>query len=209
VATKHRPLRQCEQRGFTLLELTIVLALLAALAALSWPALKQSMASLRLRRAADQVRAAWAAARHDAVTEGAVIAFWYRPRSDRYQVEPLARLAEASSGSPTAGRDRTSSQPADDATGTGRERQLPEGVHFASGRLLTAGSTETVAATDPGLSAAATRILFFPDGTTWDATLTLEDERQWTVSLTLRGVTATSKAGDVLPPAPEQGRRIE
>ncbi len=76
--------------GFTLLETVLALALLAAVAALVWPALRSPLAGQSLEAAADQVRTAWSRARVRAMTTGVAHVFYAVPQQAAYRIEPLA-----------------------------------------------------------------------------------------------------------------------
>jgi prepilin-type N-terminal cleavage/methylation domain-containing protein len=198
------------RRAFTLLETVLVLSLLVILAAMAWPALKGPMSGHRLRRSADQVRAEWARARNRAMLSGEIQAFVYLPGSDRFRVVAYAdaqgTLQQAAAGSNTAGSSSAGSDTAGSGTtasGTSAgDRFLPAGVVFA-------GST----ATSPAVTQAAfgaqgswsDMILFYPDGTSTNATVTLESEDGRQVPVELRGVTGGSRAGEMIS-AQEVGR---
>jgi len=61
-----RRIRWPSVRGFTLVELLVVLALLVSLAALCWPELRKPLAQSRLRDAGRQLRAELGKARQEA-----------------------------------------------------------------------------------------------------------------------------------------------
>ena len=177
------------RRALTLLELLLVMALLAVLAAFAWPLIQKPLESVRLRRAADRVRTEWSAARVAAMTSGQIHAFRFERESDRFAVAPWNDSVVEVSGAAEA----------TDAEGVRREEaQLPEGIVFVSSNQPSDGSVKSEA--DISSSPA---ILFYPDGTTSDVTLTLRNDRQSneyqsTVAVALRGLTGTSRVGDVL-----------
>ncbi len=72
------------RRGFTLLELTLVLALLVVISAMVWPAFEKPLASERLRRGADKVRAEWTRTRVRAMTTGSPHVFRYQPLTNQF-----------------------------------------------------------------------------------------------------------------------------
>ena len=76
------------RRGFTLLEVTLVLAVIVLLAAMAYPSIEAMYASVRLTAAADQVRAAWADARAKAIEDGQPYRFAVMPQGGRYRIAP-------------------------------------------------------------------------------------------------------------------------
>jgi len=188
----------------------LVLALLATLAAVSWPALRQSIDDLRLRRAADQVRSAWASARNHAVATGRIVAFRCQAGESRYRVVPFEGEEVGGGAAATglrghvtvrAGEDggRETVQPDREAT------NLPQGITIAATRFRdepAVGSPRGLRAT---AESATDPILFFADGTGSDCLLTLVDERGWHIRLALRAITGSSSASALL--APEASNR--
>ncbi len=186
------------RRALTLLELLLVMALLAVLAALAWPLIQKPLESIRLRRAADRVRIEWSAARVAAMTSGQIHAFRFERESGQFAVAPW----ESSAGTPAEGSE-ASTQERDGLHRAASE--LSEGIVFVSSDQTPAVTTEPMAMTSYGTSDASEvdfsrtpPILFYPDGTTSDATLTLRNDRQSTVAVALRGLTGTARVGDVL-----------
>jgi prepilin-type N-terminal cleavage/methylation domain-containing protein len=94
------------RRGYTLFELLIVVAILATVVALSWPALERFYLEYRVRQAGQLVQARLAGARVHAVDTGFDYQFRFEPEGQRFLVLPydsqaLAALQTASS--PTGG----------------------------------------------------------------------------------------------------------
>ena len=76
------------RRGFTLLELVLVLMLLVIVAGLAVPSLSRSVAGERLRRSGDTIRTQWARARVKAMKSGRIHVFQYQAGGDQYQTQP-------------------------------------------------------------------------------------------------------------------------
>ena len=170
--------------AFTMIELLIVLGLLAALVAFSWPAIGGMQAKGQLRIAAKQVRAMLAQARLEALESGTVRQFRYEPGTGRFEIT----AAEADGAAHTPGTAALSAA-AESAPNT-----LPAGVRFET-------PSPTAAAADAGLPAESldatwsAPLLFFPNGRTSNARLRLQGQRDFTVQLTLRGVTGAVAIG--------------
>lgn len=77
-------------RGFTLVELIIVLALLAVVAAISMPALGRSMHQRNLKDEAARFLALTEYARDEAISQGVPMTLWLDPRGQRFGIEAKA-----------------------------------------------------------------------------------------------------------------------
>ena len=169
------------ERGFTLLELLLVLALIAAITALAIPALRGPLENARLRTAADTLRAAFTRARLDATRAGKIRLFRYELGGARYRVMDWPA---------------TESQPLDEKWQT-----LPDGVVFLGGeaqedsRQLDFSAAPAANAVDEIDFGPA--LVFYPDGTTSTGQLTLKNQRDRAVTIRLRGLTASVRVGEV------------
>src|SRR5262245_52637145 len=124
------------QRGFTLIEILLVLAILVALAALAAPALRGVIQDAKLRSAADTVRTEWTRAHVKAMKTGRIQVFRYELGGTKYTVQPwiagddaLESSASADSGFGTAPEEQSSAN-------IGEGHELPEGTLFAGGDAL-------------------------------------------------------------------------
>ena len=169
--------RHSGHRGFSLVELLIVMAVLAAVAGLTLPAMRGPLDKSRLTSAARQVQAALAKARSLAIRESAVVQVRYEIAGDRFLIERLplqqqlnitvldeaggtmnspSGLTEQPSPAANAASE-VSSDPfksgtmpdPDELTGTVilREGQLPSGVTF--GELAPQQTSESTPITQP------------------------------------------------------------
>lgn len=192
------------RRAFTLLEVLLTLAVLVILASFAWPALDRLAETERLGKAADRVRARWASARASAIESGQMIVFRYTPGGNSYRVECL----ETDEDTPPACLARLP-----------LEQTLPKGIRFAPEQGGTDLLTDPLAASDLDVemlmagSGWSAPIVFYPDGTCSDAQLELRDDRQWSVRVTLRGMTGMARASrpqsaaaaESLPPLGDDG----
>jgi prepilin-type N-terminal cleavage/methylation domain-containing protein len=112
------------RRGFTLLEVTLVLALIVILGAMAWPSIEAMYGDMRLTAAADQIRARWADARTQAIEEG---------RPYRFAVQLDGRFRIAPDTSQEWGGGGTDLPPDTDVPPLVVEESLPKGVNFADG----------------------------------------------------------------------------
>lgn len=195
--------RAIELRGITLIELLLVLAILALVAASAWPSLERSMADQRLRDAADVVRAEWQHARTKAMDSGVAHRFCYTPDDRTYWIEACEETDVASGGA--------SSSAASPAAQADR-MQLPEHVTFAEGKIGepssdSASEDQTPAAQDAastpvGSSEANAPIVFSADGTCSPAEVTLRNEHGRVITVTIHGLTGIAVVGEIAD-APE------
>jgi len=119
----HPTPRRSATRAYTLLELTLVTALLSIVAAMATPAITTMYAHQRLDAAIDSVRGAWATARAKAILEGRPYRFAVVVGKSNFRVAPDRDAYWGGDGS----------NGEDDPEGQGyiREGSLPGGVSFA------------------------------------------------------------------------------
>jgi prepilin-type N-terminal cleavage/methylation domain-containing protein len=190
------------RRAFTLLEVMLTLCLLVIVAALAWPALDKPFAGMRLRKAADQIRAAWAGARVEAMNCGETYLFQYAVDEGRFRIEPASTASTQQNSA--FGLASTETAPGFNSTGELRKRiedSLPEGVTFVGGEVA-ADTRTAMLASQTGQSGLAEAnwsdpILFHPDGTTSTARLVLKNENDRYIELRLRGLTGVVNVGEV------------
>jgi prepilin-type N-terminal cleavage/methylation domain-containing protein len=166
------------RRGYTLLELTLVLAILLVLAGLAWPGIQRTYRQHQLQTAVEDVRGHLAACRMKAIDTGLVYQFVYETGGRRYYVLPF----EADDGSSSAAPPSISGELGETLQFEDPEGAAADGVPLpavgrSAGDLLGAG----------GLS---TPILFSPDGTATDASFDVVDDEGQYVRLSVRGLTA-------------------
>ena len=184
------PIRPNACRGHTLMDMLIVVAVITAMAAITWPALRGPLGKSHLREAAKQIRIELAKTRLRAIETGTSQEFRYQPGSSRFQVAARA----------TAGVDEEyETEPASPKEALYvalREEELPEGVCFASAEnddAPVAPDTEAVDPEEPW----SEPILFYPNGRTVDARIRLVGQRRFHVDVALRGLTGMASVGQL------------
>lgn len=191
--------RSKRSRGaFTLLELTLVLALLVLLSVIIWPALEKPFASQRLHSAADIVKSEWMRTRIRAMTTGLPHVFRFQPESGLFQIECIGGLDAELEATQAMdfGVPIQPTLPTGEATAPG----LPEGIVFMQGQTV-ADTRGMLAESQVEQSVAgewSSPIFFYPDGTTSDTQLLLRNEYDLYVSLQLRGLTGITTLSDVM-----------
>lgn len=190
---------QPARRGYTLLELLIVVAVVAVVVGVSWPALQRPAEKSKLRAAARQLRIALARTRLEAIRSGTAQEFRYQPGSGAFTVSPRATSEEGGGFTPVSfgqseeveslGGDFADSEPAPYA--------LPAGIRFFDPTAPDAvpDESEPVVSTESrGWSAP---IVFYPNGRSFNAWIRLHGRYNYYVDVTLRGLTGAGKVGQV------------
>ncbi len=197
--------RLCSCRAFTLVEVLLVLSLIVVFGAIAWPVLRYSLASQRLRSAADQIRVEFTRARLAAIKDQIPYLFRYLPGEATYSLQPVGESAVA--GFVGLGAwDVAGGGSESNVVGTPaliQEKSLPEGVVFVAGSSRRDLRAEVVLEEWASVSgqvalAWSDPIIFFPDGTTTDAELTLGNDQGRQITVFLRGITGTVLIGSVV-----------
>ncbi|MBO0700466.1 MAG: GspH/FimT family pseudopilin [Zavarzinella sp.] len=138
-------IRRPRRAGITLVEILLVMAIILALGAIAYPTLSAMYGDVRIKAAADEVRAAWTEARAQAIEEGRPYRFSIEPETGKFRVAPDAgEFWDGSGGGPSD----DSAPPPHIQEGT-----LPNGIVFdVSADLPSDGTWTTV-------------VVFNPDGT--------------------------------------------
>jgi type II secretory pathway pseudopilin PulG len=175
----------------------IVLAVLAAMASLAWPAVRGMAAKSELRSAAGNVRSALARARLRAIESGVPQRFRYQPGAGRYEALNCGTPDDASGEPAQPSRVPANILPPEPIGGV-----LPIGVHFAGPDEITAWRDEIgPSAPDrdaPIGSAGWSRpTVFQSNGKTCDLRLRLLGQDGRYVDVKLRGLTGSVKIGHV------------
>jgi Tfp pilus assembly protein FimT len=202
----------------TLVELLVVLALLVVIGSIVVPVFTGSFSSVRLRRAGDQILTRWSHARARAIETGEVFQFTYTPDSGTYQVGPWLAVAQDALGpggststtmasasatdtaATTTSVNQTASASASDNP-TGQNVSLPDKISFKSGEIAVDAALTAqrqVTSLQSRGAELSTPILFFPDGTTSQASIVIGNDRNQFVRLTLRALTGVGRATDIL-----------
>jgi prepilin-type N-terminal cleavage/methylation domain-containing protein len=149
------------RRAYTLLEVTLVLALMVILGAIAYPSLEAMSAGVKVEGAADSVRAAWSEAQAHAVNEGRPYRFAVVPGKGNYRIAPDSDSFWSGGTPPTSGAD----DPA-----IAHEGSLPKGIVFTTdGSAAPSNNEDTVLSAD-GVSPGqwVPTAVFLPDGTAQD-----------------------------------------
>ncbi|MEX0793575.1 MAG: prepilin-type N-terminal cleavage/methylation domain-containing protein [Pirellulaceae bacterium] len=195
-----------KRSAFTLLELLLALALLAAFAAVSIPAIMNTLKSQRLQYAAQQLQADFSRGRIEAMESGRIRMMRFQVDNGKYVIQPYlqgndaleSNLVGVGGGMPGGGAN-TANFSMQSAEQEIRNEVLPEGVVFAGNEVKAsmrgfqleqeAGQTMMMSEIRP--------ILFYPDGSTSDAKVFLKSEDDTILSVKLRGLTGVARVEEV------------
>lgn len=190
--------KQRNRPAFTLLELVLVLAIIAVVAALASPNVIQAFRRQTLKNSGDAIRAEWAKARTRAMTSGRVQIFRCSMGGNQYRTDTWVSASDAFgvTGQASAAAPQ---QIGLDATSSQDFRELPNGVSFYASDTV---SESRELATDAEVGGVAgsmyeRRIYFYPDGTCTTGQVVLINDRQQFVVVELRGLTGASRVSEV------------
>lgn len=195
--------------AFTLLELLLTLAVLAAIASVSIPQVSLLIGDRRLVRAGDQLRVQMTRIRVDSMREGRVMMLEALIEGNSFRVRPFYSATDT-----TEAFDQTGSQ-AGLLTGATQGVvtvvtelpeseemfELPEGVVFTGvGVVSSARAMEVEQLNQANQAEGWSRpILFYPDGSTSTSAVTLSNPTIGEVVVKLRGITGDVTVSEVLP----------
>lgn len=192
-------MRYRSRRGFTLLELMLVMALLVAITALTIPTLSGPLDNHRLRQGADQVRSSWVRARATAMEKGRTYVFTYSLGAGEFTLVPWLSGDDylESDQLTSLGIEADGDSLALAASMAPKTERLPENVYFLGSQTAADMRAEVLAMSTPDAAAgiqaaegpASPPIFFYPDGTTSTARLVVANQRGRCVTVTLRGLT--------------------
>ena len=177
----HRGYLPYSRRGFTLLELILVIGILVAISAIALPTVTRSFSSQSLLKAADRVRVSMGQARVRAIQTGQIHAVGYVPGRSWIDIASLEQLPTIAN---RAGR-RLQEQRRG-ITSNYDDDLLPGRVIFVAGQTVVDARAADAGPTD---TSQLRTILFYPDGTSQDARLTLQNEDGRLIDVALRGLT--------------------
>jgi len=175
--------------GFSLLELMFVLAILLVVASLSVPTIQRTFSRHALNKGAGLLRASMGQARIKAIKTGEVFALYYVPGEAWHGIAPFANAQEQMSIATRRARDSQNRSGIEDFS----DDLLPRGVIFSQGEaIIDARAAQAVEDAGQGAMGNVKMILFYPDGTSQDAQVILENDKREQMQVTLRGLTGTS-----------------
>jgi prepilin-type N-terminal cleavage/methylation domain-containing protein len=178
---------RCESAGrggFTLLELMLVMAVIVTVLSLSIPAINRTFTRQALDKSGDRVRAAMGDARVQAIKEGNVYAVYIEKDGRWFDVAPFSSAKQQIEKSRNVAGDSSQRSDSDYL-----DNMLPNGIKFLGGETALNSRALSAASGMQTLDNNLLQILFYPDGTSQDARLALQNEHGSVVEVQLRGLT--------------------
>ena len=187
-----RPGNGCRQRaqharsGFTLLEISLVLALLVIVSALAVPNFQGTLAAQRLRKAAESIASNWTQTRALAMELGETQVWACELGAGQY--------AASASGAAVASGDQ--SVPVFDPASVDSlelTEALPDGFIISDAMTSESNSMSSMALASTNSQSGRVTLFFYPDGTCSHARLTVshEDRPEDTYSVMVNGLAGT------------------
>ena len=176
------------RKAFTLIELILVLAIIVMIASLATPMMTRMLGRQSLRQGADRVRIEMGRARVEAIKTGEVHALFFLPEGNWFNVARFIQLPQQSG---IASREQAQ---LNNRVYTGYEENfLPPRIRFsASSTEADSRSIQTLG--DVKIDSDSIQpVLFYPDGTSQDATIYIQDERRNRIAVVLRGLTGSAR----------------
>lgn len=197
--------------GFTLVELLLVLALLAGMASLVVPSFAGLLADRGMARAGDQLRVAMMQARLSAMRSGRTYMMQFRQGSGEMRTLPwvdmndMTEAADQTGGSSallTGGNLVGGTMRAVDIEAETRNAELPAATTIAEVNIQSSPRSFLI---ETQMLAQASNdwgqpILFYPDGSTSTAAVTMQSDQVGRVVVLLRGLTGEPTVTDIFAP---------
>ena len=187
------------RRGYTLLEMLIVVAMVVVVVGLSWPALRRPAEKSKLRDAARQLRVALTRTRIEAIESGTAQEFCYQPGTGSFAISARSTSQDDGGFAPVAfdrsgGEESLAGNP---ASVEPARQELPGDVRFGDPSEPDAVPVESDPAASPDRQGWSAPIVFYPNGRTFNARIRLYGRYRYYVDVTLRGLTGASKVGQL------------
>ena len=186
------------RRGYTLIELLLVLAIIVIAAAAAAPSLRRTVRNVAVKSAANDVRAALTRTHVLAMKTGRIHVFQFEVGGTKYKIEPWIGdddALESKDGDPNSALAASSSSKAV------VEPTLPEGTKFVVGDTAGSSRGQRVEEGIVGMGGSGVTwsrpILFFPDGSAADAFVVVGNDYQTGIRVDLRGMTSSVRVSDV------------
>jgi prepilin-type N-terminal cleavage/methylation domain-containing protein len=186
------------RRGVTLLELLIALAIMVVLASLAAPMVIRAWERYRVKLAGSQLRAALTHAHVEAMRTGQIQVLRLELGGSSYYLQPWMAGDEVINVAAEEAFEQTTPQYQMEPVA---EKKLPEDVTFESAQARF--DTRAMEIEDEankqqgGLTQWSQPLLFYPDGTSSQAKVTMANSRGEAVQVTLRKLTGLAAVSDL------------
>jgi prepilin-type N-terminal cleavage/methylation domain-containing protein len=190
------------RRGYTLMELLIVVAVLTTVVGLAVPSLRKLSQRGQLQDAARQLRGQLLAARLQAIESASSTLFYYQPDSGAYMVTGAGEMPGGDAGSSTGWQpglredSGTGWQPELRGGEADSEQTLPSDVRFLTPATTAARPAAGTAPRSDAGSGWSEPLIFYPNGRALNARIRLASDR-YGIEVTVRGLTGTVQLSPV------------
>ena len=188
--------------GFTLLEVSLVLAIMVVVAALAVPAFRSTLKHERLRKAAEAIRADWTRTQTKAMMTGETQVWVCMLATGGYSVSPYTSDYGVASATVADVTNRVSSATGLTSTQTSSGNSsfgqaLPEGVTIHEVLVSEGDSVNTMTQTSSTGEDGMATIFFYPDGSSSSGRITVMNEDGRAIAVVLNGVAGTVRVMSV------------
>ncbi len=177
-----------DRRGFSMVELILVLAIAVIIASMAVAHFSRAYSSQYLKKGADRVRAEFNKARVRAMRTGDVHAFYYVPGSNQFAMGRYASRDQVVLDDPSVNRGQYQFF----------DQLLPAGVYFGGADVAVDSQAQLTQEQFSGDSGDMKPILFYGDGTAQNAKLTLTHEGGASIQVNLRGLTGLASTSKII-----------
>ncbi|MGB7347046.1 MAG: prepilin-type N-terminal cleavage/methylation domain-containing protein [Pirellulaceae bacterium] len=198
------------RRAFTLLELLLSIAVLAAITAVALPNIAMVLGDRRLVRGADMLRIEMTELRLESMREGRVMMLDAMLEEGTLRIRPYFSMADAVEATDMTGSQSAMLSGADSGTmvavpvdeQANKEIELPEEIIVQTVAVVSAARAMEIQQQTAGDQASgySQPILFYPDGTTSNAAVILAHPTLGNITVKLRGITGEVNIGKVEAP---------
>ncbi|QDT09355.1 pilus assembly FimT family protein [Stieleria marina] len=195
------------RQAFTLLELLLSIAIIAALTAVTLPQIGLVLGDRRLIRGADLVRIHMTELRLQAMREGRVMMMDAMLEQGQLRTRPYFSMSDAVEASDMTGSQSGMLSGADSGTmvaipvdqEAAKEIELPEEIAIQTVAVVSAARAFEIEQQTAGdqSSGWSQPVLFYPDGTTSTAAVVLTHPVHGRITVKLRGITGEVNIGQV------------
>lgn len=212
--------------GFTLLELVLVLAVIVAVSAIAVPGIFGVLANRQVARGGNGLRVAMVQARLEAMRTGRTQMMQVEIGGSRFKVEPYYDSSDVTEAGDMIGRGTAAATggmampatpsgvapaasepvgPRDPLSPAFDEEILPDSVIFSDAQIQATARSSTIdraagaVAGGAGAGGWSQPMLFYADGTTSTAAVTVARESVGRVVVRLRGLTGETRVSEVMP----------
>lgn len=180
------------KRGFTLLEIALVLAIIVVVGAVAAPMFQGTLRTERLRKGAELIAADWVRTRSVAMETGETQVWMCQIANNSFSASSyndsgaISPADAASAVSAATGLTSTGSD-----AGSFGQSAMPDGVSIGD-VLVSEGDTVVMMAETGNTGDGGSALLFFyPDGTSSSARLSVANDQEQTMSVVLNGMAGT------------------